>query len=207
MINFPSVSGTYYSQRTRGADTKNSSSKSSDIAGKATEETAATDKVKNTSSLPDKVFENIQRMAKEDAKKNVYMSDEFGAYRQSTMKQYVSPNRSKLMMMLNPMIANARYTNGQSTFLSLMGFSVEYSVGAMFGAYMTVRDSSGQEILSYTPPQNGGWVSNYTKEESQWMDDTRAVYYEAYSAARAEIKAQAASGAATAPTSGFSVTV
>ncbi len=176
-----SIASNAYGKQARSIDFKSNSIKS---------ETTENEKPKNNTSLPDKVFENIQKMAREDAKKNVYMSDEFGAYRQSTMKQYVSPNRSKLIMMLNPMIANAQYTNGQPTFFSVLGFSVKYSVGAMLGAYLSIRDSSGQEILSYTPPPNGGWVSHYTKEESQWMDDTRAVYYEAYEAARAEIKAQ-----------------
>lgn len=165
-------------------------------------------KPKNNTSLPDNVYENIQRMAKEDAKNNVYMSNEFGAYRRATMQQYVSPDCSKLMMMLSPMIANAQYTNGQPTFFSMMGFSVRYSVGAVFGAYISVRDSSGTEILSYSPPPNGGWVANnYTKEESQWMDDTRAVYYEAYEAARAEINAQQAGSAEGAATAGFNATV
>ena len=165
-------------------------------------------KPKNNTSLPDNVYENIQRMAKEDAKKNIYMDSEFVSYINKYKAQHISPNRSGLMMMLSPMIANAQYTNGQPTFFSMMGFSVRYSVGAVFGAYISVRDSSGAEILSYSPPPNGGWVANnYTKEESQWMDDTRAVYYEAYEAARAEINAQEAGSVEGAATAGFNATV
>lgn len=207
MINLSSISGTYYNPRTRGTDTKSSLSKSNDIAGKTTEEAAATDKVKNTSSLPDKVFENIQRMAKEDAKKGIYMDNEFVSYINTYKKQNISPNRSKLMTLLNPLITNARYTNGGATFFSLQGFTVKYHVDSFNTAYMSVRDNSGQQILSYTPPPGGGWVAMPTKEENQFYDEATAVYYEAYSAARAEIKAQAAGGAATAPTNGFSVTV
>ena len=164
-------------------------------------------KPKNNTSLPDNVYENIQRMAKEDAKKNVYMSNEFGAYRRATMQQYVSPDRSKLMMMLSPMIANAQYTNGQPTFFSMMGFSVRYSVGAVFGAYISVRDSSGTEILSYSPPPNGGWVSFPTKEENEFHDEATSVYCAAYDKARAEIKAQQTGSVEGAATAGFNATV
>ena len=205
MINLSSISGTYYNPRTRGTDTKSSLSKSNDIAGKATEETAATDKVKNTSSLPDKVFENIQRMAKEDAKKNIYMDDEFVSYINNYKKQHIGPNRAKLISMLNPMIANAKYTNGRPTFFSLMGFSVQYNVGALHGAHISVRDGDGTEFLTYSPT-NGRWLEHPTKAENQFHDEAANVYCAAFDAARAEIKAQAAGGAAAAPTSGFHVT-
>ena len=164
-------------------------------------------KPKNNTSLPDNVYENIQRMAKEDAKKNIYMDSEFVSYINKYKAQHISPNRSGLMMMLSPMIANAQYTNGQPTFFSMMGFSVRYSVGAVFGAYISVRDSSGAEILSYSPPPNGGWVSFPTKEENEFHDEATSVYCAAYDKARAEIKAQQTGSVEGAATAGFNATV
>lgn len=210
-LGFPSISGQYY-KKTWDTETRKTSDKISNSINEVAQDIASTSKVKNTSSLPDKVFEDIQKMAKEDAQKNIYMSDRFGAYRKSTMQQYVSPNRSKLISILNPMITNARYTNGQySSFKipSFSGFSGRIAVGAMFGAYMSVFNNNGEEVLSYSPPPNGGWVSTTTSAEHKWLDDTRTVYYEAYQAARDEIKAQATSSSNTenATAVGFNVTV
>lgn len=109
--------------------------------------------------LRDEVAENIRQIAREDAGNGVYMSDRFGAYRLSTINQYVSPNRSGLMAMFSPMIASARYTDGQPVFFRIQGFGAPYTakffVGAMFGAHLSVYDENGDEILSYSPPPDG----------------------------------------------------
>ncbi len=200
-----------YGRQTRSADViqtgKSDTAKTDGIKSEATDESLGVSKVKNTSSLPDEVFENIQRMAKEGAKNNVYMGNEYISYINNYKAQHISPDRSRLMMMLNPMIANAQYTNGQPTFFSLLDFSVRFSVGAMFGAYVSVRDSSGEEILTYSPPPNGGWVASQTKAESQFYDETTAVYCAAYEEARAEIRAQEAGGTGSVAMTGFNATV
>ena len=199
-----------YGRQTRSADViqtgKADTAKTDGIKSEATDESPGVSKIKNTSSLPDEVFENIQRLAKEDAKKNIYMDNEFVAYINNYKAQHISPDRSRLMMMLNPMIANAQYTNGQPTFFSLLDFTVRFSVGAMFGAYVSVRDSSGEEILTYSP-SNGRWVSLPTKAENQFHDEATGVYYAAFEEARAEIRAQEAGGAGSVAMTGFNATV
>ena len=80
-------------------------------------------------------------------------------------------------------------------------------MGAVFGAYISVRDSSGAEILSYSPPPNGGWVSFPTKEENEFHDEATSVYCAAYDKARAEIKAQQTGSVEGAATAGFNATV
>ena len=73
-----------YGRQTRSADViqtgKADTAKTDGIKSEATDESPGVSKIKNTSSLPDEVFENIQRLAKEDAKKNIYMDNEFVSY-------------------------------------------------------------------------------------------------------------------------------
>jgi len=77
---------------------------------------------KNTSSLPDEVVENIQKMAREGAKKCVYMGDQYGAYINAYKTQHISPNRSKLISLMTPMLMNAKYTNGLPRFFNFQDF-------------------------------------------------------------------------------------
>lgn len=209
---FSALSSQYCGQ-TRSAEKKNTSVAAESVKNQQTEQADSAPKVENNTSLPDKVFENIQKMAKEDAPKNIYMTDKFGAYSKSTMEKYVSPNRSRLMGIFNPMIANAQYTNGLATFFRVPGlssFNARFQVGAMFGASVQIFDSSGQEVLTYSAA-TGLWQPTTTKAESIWMDDATSVYAEAYDAARAEINAQEAlktgGGAGAAKATGFNRTV
>lgn len=205
------VSG-IYSRRTSDSHREKSSGIKTDTTMETSKKGSA--ETKNDTCLPDKVVEEIQRMAKEDAKKEIYMGKEFGEYRQSTMRQNVSPNRTRaaLMIRLKSLIANPRYTNGRPRFFKLLGCTVEHSVGIGLDTFLSIYDSNGEMILHYGP--NAGWRSHQTKAESLWMSDTGAVYAEAYDAARAEIKAQEAKQAGSsgedaqaAKAAGFSATV
>lgn len=155
----------------------------------STENIAAASEKKNTSSLPDVVVEKIQKMARMDAENGVYMDNEFLAYNKKYMKDHISPNRSKLILLLTPMLRNARYTNGLPSFFKLPGmlFAGKLQVGAATGASMSIYDNSGTEILSYD--NRNGWLSHPSKEESKYQRETTAIYYEAYKASRAEMQA------------------
>lgn len=166
--------------------------------------------IKGKTNLPDKVVEDIQQMAREDAKNEIYMDDKYVSYINNYKAEHISPNRSKLMAMFNPMIMNAQYTDGKSSFFSIQGFpgfTAEFSVGAAFGAYVSITDAHGDEILSYTPPPNGGWQSSPTREESAFHDKVTDIYHAAYHEARAEIKAAQQHTSATTATNNFDVSV
>lgn len=149
--------------------------------------------ITNKSSLSKAITSDIQQLAREDAKKGVYMGSEFGTYRKSYMQQHISPNRSKLISMINPWIINSKKTNGRTNLFQIPGFTLykgEFSVDKL-GANVSIYDNNGQLILSYTPPPNGGgWITHQTAAETQWYDITRDIYYSAYVSARNEMKAQ-----------------
>ena len=82
-ISSTTISGSLYIPNTRNAVAKGMSQAAStkfsredtvEISGKKdAENTSATTEFENNTSLPDAVVENIRRMAREDAKKGVYM--------------------------------------------------------------------------------------------------------------------------------------
>lgn len=164
---------------------------------------AAVSGEKNTGSLPDSVVETIRQAAREGAKKEVYMGDEYIAYINSYKRQHVSPDRPALIRMMTPMLAHARDTNGRPSSFHLTGlpFTGIMCVGAT-GTSLFLYDGNGDEVLSYS--SGTGWTEGHTKAEDQFYDETTAVYHEAYAAARAELNA----GAQSAPafSSGFDVT-
>lgn len=85
---------------------------------------ASINKIKDKMDLPDKVIENIQQMAREDAKKGIYKDDKYISYVNAYKEAHISPDRSKLMMMFQPMIMNARYTDGKPSFFPFKVFLV-----------------------------------------------------------------------------------
>ena len=158
---------------------------------------------KNTSSLPDEVVENIQKMAREGAKKGVYMGDQYGAYINAYKTQHISPNRSKLISLMTPMLMNAKYTNGLPSFFQLPGlpFTGMLQVGARNGASMSIYDNSGTEILSYDC--RNGWLPHQSQAEGEFYDETTAIYHEAYAAARAEMQTGSVQSSGIATISGL----
>ncbi len=172
----------------------NNPAKNNQVTGSETE---TTDKIKNTSSLPDHLFEYIQNQAAEDARNGIYMSQKYISSTLKYMRKNISPNRSKLISMFNPMVMNAKYTGKPASFFSVPGFSgftARFSVGRMFGAYMSIWNKDGEQVLSYSPPPNAGWHEHQTKAESKFIDEADAVYMKVYDEVRAQMKAETALG-------------
>lgn len=102
------IPGTYHNSNTHNVAAKGMSQATStkfsredtvEISGKkAVKDTSDTTEIENNTSLPDTVVENIRRMAREDAKKGVYMDEEYVAYRYAYKNQHISPDRPKLLM-------------------------------------------------------------------------------------------------------------
>lgn len=158
-------------------------------------------KVENNTSLPDHLFEYAQKQAAEDARNGVYMSKKYVDSTLSYMRKNISPNRAKLMSMYNPIVMNARYTGKGPSYFSVPGFSgftARFSVGRVFGAYMSIWNGSGEQVLSYSPPPNAGWHEHQTKAESNFIDEVDAVYTQVYDEVRKQMKTEAAGGTSTA---------
>ena len=197
------ISGAYHYSNTcnviskgtpQTSNTKFSREDTVEISGKkAVKDTSDTTKIENDTSLPDAVVENIRRMAREDAKKGVYMDEEYVAYRYAYKNQHISPDRPKLLMGLNKILSTLpRVVNRFQTF-SLMGCRATVDFYSSFSAFY---NSNGEKIM--TCDSDGDVMEFPTKAESKYYSETTAVYAEAYDAARAEMKAQAAGGTGTA---------
>ena len=195
-ISSTTISGSLYIPNTRNAVAKGMSQAAStkfsredtvEISGKKdAENTSATTEFENNTSLPDAVVENIRRMAREDAKKGVYMDEEYVAYRYAYKNQHISPDRPKLLMGLNKILSTLpRVVNRFQTF-SLMGCRATVDFYSSFSAFY---NSNGEKIM--TCDSDGDVMEFPTKAENKFHSEMNALYEEAYDAARAEMKAAA----------------
>ena len=195
-ISSTTISGSLYIPNTRNAVVKGMSQAAStkfsredtvEISGKKdAENTSATTEFENNTSLPDAVVENIRRMAREDAKKGVYMDEEYVAYRYAYKNQHISPDRPKLLMGLNKILSTLpRIVNRFQTF-SLMGCRATVD---FYSSFSTFYNSNGEKIM--TCDSDGDVMEFPTKAENKFHSEMNALYEEAYDAARAEMKAAA----------------
>ena len=195
-ISSTTISGSLYIPNTRNAVVKGMSQAAStkfsredtvEISGKKdAENTSATTEFENNTSLPDAVVENIRRMAREDAKKGVYMDEEYVAYRYAYKNQHISPDRPKLLMGLNKILSTLpRVVNRFQTF-SLMGCRATVD---FYSSFSTFYNSNGEKIM--TCDSDGDVMEFPTKAENKFHSEMNALYEEAYDAARAEMKAAA----------------
>lgn len=195
-ISSTTISGSLYIPNTRNAvakgmpqagSTKFSREDTVEISGKkAVKDTADTTEIENDTSLPDAVVENIRRMAREDAKKGVYMDEEYVAYRYAYKNQHISPDRPKLLMGLNKILSTLPHIVNRFQTFSLMGCRATVDFYSSFSAFY---NSNGEKIM--TCDSDGDVMEFPTKAESKYYSETTAVYAEAYDAARAEMKAAA----------------
>lgn len=195
-ISSTTISGSLYIPNTRNAVAKGMSQAAStkfsredtvEISGKKdAENTSATTEFENNTSLPDAVVENIRRMAREDAKKGVYMDEEYVAYRYAYKNQHISPDRPKLLMGLNKILSTLPHIVNRFQTFSLMGCRATVD---FYSSFSTFYNSNGEKIM--TCDSDGDVMEFPTKAESKYYSETTAVYAEAYDAARAEMKATA----------------
>ena len=195
-ISSTTISGSLYIPNTRNAVVKGMSQAAStkfsredtvEISGKKdAENTSATTEFENNTSLPDAVVENIRRMAREDAKKGVYMDEEYVAYRYAYKNQHISPDRPKLLMGLNKILSTLPHIVNRFQTFSLMGCRATVDFYSSFSAFY---NSNGEKIM--TCDSDGDVMEFPTKAESKYYSETTAIYAEAYDAARAEMKATA----------------
>ena len=195
-ISSTTISGSLYIPNTRNAVAKGMSQAAStkfsredtvEISGKKdAENTSATTEFENNTSLPDAVVENIRRMAREDAKKGVYMDEEYVAYRYAYKNQHISPDRPKLLMGLNKILSTLPHIVNRFQTFSLMGCRATVD---FYSSFSTFYNSNGEKIM--TCDSDGDVMEFPTKAENKFHSEMNALYEEAYDAARAEMKAAA----------------
>ena len=136
-------------------------------------------------AMTDGFVGQIKEMAKKDAQKGVYMSDEFGQMRLAQMRKYVSPNRSKPVAQAAAYIQKASNRYGTLLARLLGGYSMKAYVGG-FHPTAEVYAPNGEMIAAYTTA--GTWKEIPTAAEEKFMSEAASVYLEAFRAARAEMK-------------------
>ena len=129
--------------------------------------------------LSDCLRETITAYAREDAAKNVYMGNKFLALRKSEVAK-VAPDRAALMGKVDM----KEIREADERWLRLL-FGEPYEAKFQSSA-IHVYDENGDEILTYTA--GVGWHEKESKAETQVHGALKAAYYDAYHAARQEIK-------------------
>ncbi len=191
----PAFSGGY--SRLQNTDTGKEETKKTDKSSAAESSAAASNK-KNSSSLPDEVVKQIQSMAREGASKGVYMGPQYANFCKQYKQANITPDYSKLTSRLTSMLNQTPYT-GNNLWGELFGYSYEIGVGVTKN-FISVCDQSGDEVLFFDSTQ--GWIPRPSKAENQFHSEAAAIYSEAYSAARAEMKTQGTTSSAAAMETG-----
>ena len=168
-----------------------------DITGIAKSHLAGNQKTGKASSkkewkLSDSLREKITEYAKEDAVQGVYMGNKFLTLRKSEVAK-VAPDRAVLIGKLNQNMADMKeIREADERWLRIL-FGEPYEAkfqGA--GSAVHVYDGNGDEILTYTA--GVGWHEKESKAETQVHGALKAAYYDAYHAARQEIKGMEVQG-------------
>lgn len=98
---YAAVSGTNQSTITESVNSSGSGTDT--VRERAAVKISDSLKTRNTSRLPDSIFRRIQRMAQVDAKDGNYKEIDFQAFCSEYKRDTVSPNRSQLMKLLEPL--------------------------------------------------------------------------------------------------------
>lgn len=153
--------------------------------------------------LTDSLKEKITKMAGADARSNTYMGDGFLRLRKAEVSK-AGPNRAALIGKLEPSMLSGGIgdTDGMKAIRDeireaderwmCMLFGVPYEAQVQsdrFGSSIHVYDENGDEILTYT--QGSGWHAKESRSETEVHQAMKSAYYEAYHAARQELKAEA----------------
>lgn len=148
---------------------------------------------KARAAMTDEYIAKIQAHAREDAKSNVYMSKSYVSMEKAYVAKHVSPNRagaiSQMSSTLNGIMRSAsQFGEG------LLKLLDKYSGKIQKGQTKTtaeIYNEFGEMIAGYHS-DNGYWTSVPTDAEEAFWQNANQIYYDAYTAARAEINAAGA---------------
>ena len=162
-------------------------------------------------AMTDDFVKKLQELARKDAQKGVYMSQEAINLRHAQMGKYVSPDRSAPIAQMTKELQKAekahKVEDPTLEFIDRMVAQLKgkgrperivKSFSGLAGGcsgdlhstsenqIATVYSPDGEEIAQYA--SDGGWMNLTTKAENQFLGDSNDVYMQAWDAARAEIK-------------------
>lgn len=140
-------------------------------------------------TLSEPLEERIAALAREDAARGVYMGPEFLRLRKGEVES-IAPDRAALERAIDPQNQKAlrEAREADERWLRLLS-GERYRVrrqsrGA--GSAIHVLDKNGDEILTYTA--GVGWQKKESKAENRVHGILKAVYLDAYHAARQQIR-------------------
>lgn len=144
------------------------------------------------SAITEEFTKQIQEMAREDAKKGVYMDKKNIQIMESRMRELVSPNRAGPIAQANAMM-NQLFDEHAPMLELLDRLLGNHTVKIQHdptchGQTAEIRDPNGEVIATYNT-FGGGWCESQTKEEIKYNRMTTGIYLEAYRSARAEMRA------------------
>jgi len=150
------------------------------------------------SAMTDGYIEQVKAMARRDAQKGVYMDKEYIQASLAHMEKYVSPDRSGPIAQVSAELRRAAGGGGSLESLfqlldQLTGNCTAKIHTGVVGQTAEIYSADGEMIAGYNS-LGGGWTTVQTKAESKFLDESKNVYYQAYTEARAEMKAAQASG-------------
>lgn len=141
---------------------------------------------KNKWKMPESLKDKIVELANEDAKKNIYMGNEFKCLRKSEVAK-VAPDRAALIAKFDQLRNTGELekiqAKGERWLYVLFGIEYEAefeSVG--FGSAIHIYNEDGEEVLTYTG--GVGWHEKETKAESAVHSALRFTYFNAYQDAK-----------------------
>ena len=137
--------------------------------------------------LSESLREQIAEYAREDAAQGIYMGNKFLALRKSEVAK-VAPDRAALTGKVNQEMADMKEIREADRRWLCLLFGEPYEAKFQSGG-VHVYDGNGDEVLTYTA--GVGWHEKESKAETQVHGALKAVYYDAYHAARQEINARA----------------
>ena len=137
--------------------------------------------------LSDSLREKIAGYAREDAAQGIYMGNKFLALRKSEVAK-AAPDRAALMGKVSQEMADMKTIREADRRWLCLLFGEPYEAKFQSGG-VHVYDGNGDEVLTYTA--GVGWHEKESKAETQVHGALKAVYYDAYHAARQEINAGA----------------
>lgn len=142
-------------------------------------------------AITDAFTAQIQELAKKDAKKGIYMDEEFSQLRRARMQQYVSPDRAGPMAQVNSILQDLSKEQDRIRVLldRLLGNCSAEVQGDSLAQTAEIRSPDGEVIASYNS-LGGGWTEIQTKEEHRYISETDMIYLQAFREARAEMNAR-----------------
>lgn len=143
-------------------------------------------------AMTDRFTARIQKLARQDAKRGVYMDSEFHLLQHERMRESVSPDRSGPIAQVTAMLQEA--AKEREPLLALLDRLLGNCTGKIQSTPLAqtaeIRSPDGEVIASYNS-LGSGWTEIQTKAERKFYSETAMVYYQAFQEARAEMKAAA----------------